>query len=616
MPHDRTRYPMGQGRAAGEPLLSFEPRPGAFALATEGAAVSIVCLEGESACVRRAAGDLRADLGAVLGAEPELLDALPAPRTVNRPFLVSALVGTIDANPVFARAEEMGAFDLSRVRSRREAFAIGVAEDVLPGGGAALLVAGSDPRGAVYGIYALSAAAGVSPWRWWADVPVVRRRDIWVSPGTWIGAEPSVRWRGLFLNDEEPCLGGWARRVFGGLNAAFYARFFELVLRLGGNLVWPAMWGKSFDEDDPENPAVAATYGIIIGSSHHEPMCRAHVEWARGGEGPWSYRRNAAVLGEFWRTGAARIRRCERIATLGMRGDGDEASEDGDDPELLHRIIRDQRRILGSEAGGAAIPQAWVVYKEVQGLYDRGFRPPEGVTIVLCDDNWGNLRKIPPAGERQRPDGHGVYYHFDYVGGPRSYKWIDTTQVARSWEQMGLAREAGADRLWIANVGDLKPLERQAEFFLELARNPDAWDARDAAGYAEAWAGRIFGPIAGSRAGAILSRYERLASRRKPELLGPETYSLVAHRETDRVLAEHAALEAEARELWDRVPEEYRSAYLQLVLYPVSALANLHALYAAVARNRLCAAQGRVSAAAWAAEASRLFERDEELSHD
>jgi beta-xylosidase len=425
-----------------------------------------------------------------------------------------------------------------------------------------------------------------------------------------------VKYRGIFINDEAPALTGWANEKFGGFNSRFYERVFELLLRLKGNYLWPAMWGSAFYDDDPDNPRLANEYGIVIGTSHHEPMMRAHDEWRRYGSGPWNYSRNDSVLREFWRQGIQRMGSYESIVTVGMRGDGDEPMSEKADVALLEKIVEDQRNILAGVTGKSpvTIPQLWALYKEVQEYYDRGMRVPDDVTLLLCDDNWGNLRRLPDLTEKPRAGGYGIYYHFDYVGGPRNYKWTNTVQIARVWEQMHLAYEYGARQIWIVNVGDIKPLELPTQFFLDYAWNPDLWPAERLPEYTRLWAEQQFGPRHAADIAGILAKYTTFNSRRKPELLAPDTYSLVNYREAETVVGSYRALAGEAQSLQRAIPPRLKDAFYQLVLHPVLSCANLNDLYVTVGRNHLYANQKRAATNALAARAVTLFEKDSTLS--
>jgi len=427
-----------------------------------------------------------------------------------------------------------------------------------------------------------------------------------------------VKYRGIFLNDEAPALTGWVNTTFGGYNHRFYEKVFELLLRLKANYLWPAMWNSAFNEDDPENARLADEYGIVMGTSHHEPMLRAQQEWKRHGTGPWDYSANSEVLDTFWSAGIERNKNFESTITLGMRGDGDMPMTEGANTALLEKIVADQRKILADHATPAlnADPKVWALYKEVQEYYEKGMRVPDDVTLLWCDDNWGNIRRLPTPEERKRPGGAGIYYHFDYVGDPRNYKWIDTNPIAKVWEQMHLAHEYGADRIWIVNVGDLKPMEFPIEFFLSYARDPARWDKDNLQEFTRLWAAREFGPEHASEIATLITRYGRLIGRRKPELLDADTYSLVNFREADRVEAEWKCLAVEAESLSAHLPAEQRDAYFELVLHRIKAAAIVTELYIAAGRSQLYARQGRASANDQAQLARSLFDADAALTYE
>lgn len=592
----------------------FAPCEGCAAVFADGAAAPLLVDAGDGPGIDRAVRRVQADLERVTGVRPEVLAAEGGTWPGGAPVVIVA--GTIGhSRPVDALAAD-GHIDGARLRGRRETFTWTVVRDPAPGVGMAVVIAGSDRRGTIYGLYELSKQAGVSAWEWWADVPVPRRDALWVTPTVHTLGEPAVEYRGIFLNDENPALLGFVNETFGGFNHRFYERVFELLLRLKGNYLWPAMWGKSIADDDSLSPDLAHEMGIVLGTSHHEPMMRAHVEWARYGEGPWNYEENPDVLEAFWAEGIRRMGGNESLVTVGMRGDGDEPMTEGTAIALLERIVARQREIIGEVTGRdpATVPQVWALYKEVQDYYDRGMRVPDDVTLLFADDNWGNIRRLPPPGAPPRKGGYGVYYHFDYVGDPRNYKWLNTNQLQRVQEQMHLAYVRGARKLWIVNVGDLKPMEFPTEFFLDFAWDPEAWPADRVGEYGRQWAARQFGSEHAVEIADLLDRYSRFAARRKPELVDPDTYSLTRFREFERILEDWRTLSVDARRAGDSLGPAYRDAYFQLVLYPVLALENLHELYHAAALNRLYAAQGRAEAATMADRVDSLFARDRELA--
>lgn len=593
----------------GPSYVTSEAGEGRFALSAAGQSAPLYVSADDYAGVIRAANALQSDIGRVTGTEPTLA-------TEGRPAsTMMVLIGTLGKSPIIDRLVRERKLKAAGVAGRWETFVLQVVDDPCPGVEQALVIAGSDKRGTIYGMYDLSEAIGVSPWHWWADVPVPHRSNLYVRPGRHTEGPPAVKYRGLFINDENPALLGWVNATFGGFNHRFYTKVFELLLRMKANYLWPAMWGKSFFDDDSLNHKLADTYGIVIGTSHHEPMMRAHVEWERYGHGPWNYRTNADTLRKFWRTGIERMDEYESLVTVGMRGDGDKPMTEGTAIHLLETIVGDQRQILKEVTGKdpAEIPQVWALYKEVQQYYDQGMRVPEDVTLLFADDNWGNIRRLP-ALDSTRAGGYGIYYHFDYVGGPRSYKWINTSQIERVWEQMHLAHRYGTNRIWIANVGDIKPMEFPITFFLNYAWNPDDWPVERLPAYTRLWAKQQFGREHAAAIADLLSTYTKYNSRRKPELLSPDTYSLVNYREAERVAAHYTALADRAERMYNDLPPEYRAAFYQLVLYPVKASANLNEMYVTVAKNRLYATQGRAATNTLADSARALFERDAELT--
>ena len=591
--------------------VSSSAGAGRFTLSTAGRPAPIVASSQDHPGVVRAVQSLRADIGRVTSNEPPVsLDTLPPAREV-------VVVGTLGRSPLIDRLVRAGALDTSGIAGRWEAFLIQVVERPWPGVERALVIAGSDRRGTTYGVYDLSAAIGVSPWYWWADVPVRQRRDLFVLPGRHSQGPPAVRYRGFFINDEAPALSGWVQETFGGFNHRFYEKVFELLLRLKANYLWPAMWQPhAIYADDSLSGPLADEYGIVLGTSHHEPMTRAHDEWRRFGSGPWNYEQNAEALRTFWRQGIRRMGSKETIVTLAMRGDGDMPMSAQANIALLDRIVADQRQIIAEETGRgpAATPQVWALYKEVQEYYDRGMRVPDDVTLLFSDDNWGDIRRLPARDAPPRAGGYGLYYHFDYVGGPRNYKWINTNAIPRIWEQLHLVYDYGVDRIWIVNVGDIKPMEFPTQFFLDYAWDPARWPAERLPEYTRAWAEQQFGPGHAADIAAVLAAYGRYSARRKPELLAPTTFALNDYREAETVLADYDRLVREAERISQALPAEYRDAYYQLVLYPVRALANVTDLYVTVGKNRLFASQGRAAANDLAARARELFARDAALT--
>jgi len=593
-----------------ERYVSFSPSPDSFPIISNGTVTRLHVDSSDFPGVLRATRDLQSDLEQVSGVKPALEISQAAP---NQPCV---LVGTLGRSAIVDRLVREGKLDLSAIRGRWEASLTQIVDHPLPGLDRALVIVGSDKRGTIYGIYDLSEQLGVSPWYWWADVPPARHTAAFVEPGAHLRGEPAVKYRGIFLNDEAPALSGWVNEKFGTYNGEFYKHVFELLLRLKANYLWPAMWNNAFNEDDPVNPQLADEYGIVMGTSHHEPMLRAQQEWKRHGVGPWDYAKNGPALREFWTQGIRRNRGYESIITLGMRGDGDVPMSEQSNVALLEQIVGDQRAILAEHLNPdlTKIPQVWALYKEVQDYYEKGMRVPDDVTLLWCDDNWGNLRRLPTTTERQRSGGAGVYYHFDYVGGPRSYKWINTVPIPKIAEQMNLAWRYGANRVWVVNVGDLKPLEFPIEFFLTLAWAPEKWDASHLDEYRRRWAEREFGSEPANEVAELIAGYTKYNGRRKPELLDPSTYSLTNYSEAERVVADFRALTTRAEALYAKLPAAYRDAFFQLVLYPVKASAVVNELSIEAGFNRLYAVQGRASTNTKAERVRALFHTDEALA--
>lgn len=584
---------------------------GSFPLAQKDQLATLYVDSQDYVSVVRAVEDLQADMKRVTDRTPIVSheqDGLGANVVI---------VGTISRSSVIDRLIQDRNIDVTPISGKWESFLIEVVPEPLPGVASGLVIAGSDKRGTIYGIYDLSGQIGVSPWYWWADMPVKRSEDLFVRTGRYVEGPPAVKYRGIFLNDEEPALGRWAVENYGGFNHEFYEKVFELILRMKGNYLWPAMWWASFNSDDSLNPKLADEYGIVMGTTHHEPMMRAHAEWKKINGGAWNYETNAEKLRQFWTEGIQRMDSRESIFTLAMRGDGDTAMSERTNIALLEKIVADQRKILADVTNKdvTTIPQLWALYKEVQDYYDKGMRVPEDVTLLLCDDNWGNVRRLPKPNDPPRSGGYGMYYHFDFVGGPRNYKWLNTSPIARVWEQMHLCYRHGVDRIWLVNVGDLKPMEFPIEFFLDYAWNPDRWPAERLSEYTRLWAEQQFGPEHASAIAEILSKYTKYNSRRKPEMLASDTYSLIHYREAETVVSDYNKLVKEAEWINKALPSEYKDAYYQLVLHPVRACANLNELRVTCGKNHLYAKQGRATTNDFANRVKKLFARDAEISH-
>ena len=552
---------------------------------------------GEHSCVQLAAANLQNDILQVTGLKPALNESTP-----------TILIGTVGVNKQIDSWVKQGL--LSDLKGKTEKFIIKTI-------GNQVVIAGSDKRGTVYGIYELSRQIGVSPWYYWADVPVEKHSDLYIIKGEYTDGEPAVRYRGLFLNDEAPCLTSWVKNTFGTDygDHRFYEKVFELILRLKGNYLWPAMWGWAFYADDPENLKTADAMGIMMGTSHHEPMARNHQEYARDrkGWGAWNYSTNKENLDRFFREGIERMKGTDDIVTIGMRGDGDEAMGNSTDTKLLENIIDNQRRIIKEVTKRPAkeTPQIWALYKEVQDYYDAGLRVPDDVTVLLCDDNWGNVRRLPTAEEQKRKGGWGLYYHVDYVGAPRNTKWINVTPTQNMWEQLQLAYNGGIQKLWILNVGDLKPMEYPIQLFMDMAWNPQKYNADNLLCHTRAFCAESFGEDQACEAASILNLVSKYNGRITSEMLDATTYTT---EEFAKVVAEYQSLEARALRQFITLKPEYQDAYRQIILFPVQAMGNIYEMYYAQAMNLKLAEQGDPEANCWAERCRQAFKRDSLLN--
>lgn len=559
--------------------------------------------------VLRAVRNLQEDAERVTGIKPDINNVVSENRML--------IIGTIANNRWIQKLLESGKLCMEDLKDKREKYLIQTIKQPFEGIDEAVVIAGSDKRGAIYGIYELSEQMGVSPWYYWADVPIRKQKVVSIKEGIYTDGEPAVKYRGIFLNDEWPSLGGWATETFGGFNSKFYEKVFELVLRLKGNFMWPAMWASAFYDDDPLNGPLADEMGIVMGTSHHEPMGLAQQDWKRKGKGAWNYVTNGQELRNFWAQGIERCKNWESVITIGMRGDGDEAMGDETNISLLQKIVKDQRNILEKTTDRKVqdIPQVWALYKEVQDYYDQGMRVPDDVTLLLCDDNWGNVRRLPDLKSKPRKGGYGMYYHFDYVGAPRNSKWVNISQVQRIWEQMNLTYQYGVRELWVVNVGDLKPMEYPITFFLDMAWNPSRFNETNLLEHTEAFCAQQFGEKYAKEAARIMNIYTKYNRRITPESLNSQTFSLENYDEWQHVKDEYSTLSYDALKLYYLLPEKYRDTFDQLVLYPVQACANLYEMYYAVALNHSLAAKNDVNANEWADKVRECFERDSILTY-
>lgn len=560
-------------------------QPGDFRLATSAAAAPIVFSAEDFKVVDLAAHDLAADIERLNGHRPAIrTDA----RGLHEPIV---LVGTLGKNPAIealAAAGKLGeAAGIASLRGAWESFLITTVADPLPGVPSALVIVGSDRRGTAFGVYELSQAMGISPWRWWADVEPEAMPEIHVAAGTRRFGPPSVKYRGIFINDEDWGLHVWAKKNFepehGGIGPKTYAKIFELLLRLKANTLWPAMHAVSKPFNSfPENAPLADDYAIVMGSSHAEPMLRNNVgEWPHDRDKDYNYLTNRDGVLKYWDERVAANGRFENTYTLGMRGIHDSSMQGPKtNPEriaTLKKIFADQRGLLAQHVRPDVehVPQLFCAYKEVLPLYRGGLTVPDDVTVMFPDDNFGYIRDFPTAAERARPGGSGVYYHLSYLGAPLSYLWLSTTPPALVWEEMTKAYDAGAKTIWIANVGDLKPAEIDTEFFLQMAWDINRWRRDNLGNFLPEWAAREFGAGPAQEIGGIMADYYRLNFQRRPEHLQwwmpkePPRASALSDAEVKTRLEEFDGLAKRVVQAAHKISSAQDNAFFELVSYPV-----------------------------------------------
>lgn len=580
-----------------------------FTVIEAGKPTAILADENDNVAIQIALKSLQKDFKAVSGNVAPIYNKVLADKMI--------IVGSIDSKFI-SQIIAAGKINGNELRGKNEKYIMTVVQNPVEGVSEALVIAGSDRRGTVYGIYELSEQIGVSPWYFWADTPIEHQENISIEHGTYTAGEPAVKYRGIFLNDEAPCLTTWVTNHYGTQRGGheFYADVFELVLRLRGNFMWPAMWDYAFYADDPINSKTADDMGVIMGTSHHEPMARNHEEWARNPKAygsVWDYTKNKKELQRFFREGIERAKDTEDLITIGMRGDGDAAlnGSDEDNIKMMEGLFKDQRDIIKKVTGKPAnqVPQVWALYKEVQLYYEKGLRVPDDVIILISDDNWGDVRKLPNAEERKHKGGWGMYYHVDYVGAPRNSKWLNITPVQHLWEQMQLTYDYGVDKIWVLNVGDLKPMEYPISLFLDMAWSPFKYSASTLLDHTRGFCEQQFGADQAEEATRILNLLCKYSGRITAEMLDKNTYNLESG-EWKQVADEWARLEAEALRQYMSLKPEYRDVYQQVILFPTQALANVYDMYYSQAMNNKLFVEGNPAANEWADRCERDFKRD------
>ncbi len=607
-------------QAAGAALTASEaPSAGSFPLVAGGRAAELLVDATDARVVRLAADAFAQDVERVTGRRPALrADAARLGSAV-------VIVGTIGHSATIDRLARDGRIEVGPIRGRWESCLLTSVARPFPGVKRAWVVAGSDRRGTAYGLFELSRLIGVSPWVWWADVTPAHRGELFLSGRATIGP-PKVKYRGIFLNDEDFGLKPWAAETFepetGDVGPKTYARVFELLLRLRANYCWPAMHEctRAFNHY-AANKQVADDYAIVMGSSHCEPLLRDNPdEWHRDGRGPWDWTINRDNIVEYWRTRVRENAAFENVWTVGMRGIHDTAMPGGgsldEQTRRLEDVVAAQRRLLSDvlHQDEAAPPQILIPYKETLALYQNHLRLPEDVTIVWPDDNNGYIRRLSSPEEQHRSGGGGVYYHLSYLGAPISYIWLDSTPPAQIWQEMTKAYAYDCRRLWVVNVGDLKPMEKGMSYFLDLAWDPERPELADQRAWLTAFAAQNFGQASAAEIGAILDGSYRLNHRLRPEHLSRENEFDPFHDgdQVARRLAAFADLVRRAETVEQSLPSDLRDAYFELVLYPVRASAKANEKLLSAWRSRSLAFERLPAANEWADRAEQAHRRIQE----
>ena len=622
-----------------------------FDLAVNGRTVPFLVENTAYEGVKRIASKVAADVEKVSGSLPETASCVDAAVKLADRVVFCA---TLDKSPLLDKMAGEGKLDPSCIRGKREVYLIRLVEDPWDGVKEALVICGSDKRGTIYGMFALSEYIGVSPLCYWGDAEPLRRSDVRISVDIeTVSREPSVKYRGFFINDEWPCFGNWTFSHFGGFTAEMYDHVFELLLRLKGNYLWPAMWTSSFPLDGPGslNEELADIYGVVIGFSHHEPCLRSSEEWdkVRGPESvygnEWNFYTNREGLTRYWEDSLIRSGKYENLITIGMRGERDSSMLGPDaslkqNIDLLKDIITTQRELIRRHVNPDLnqVPQLLALYKEVEAYFYgdeateglKDWEGLEGVTCMLCEDNFGHMRTLPAPELREKVEGRGggfgMYYHFDYHGGPVSYEWMPSTPFSKTWEQMCMAYEYGVRDVWIVNVGDLKGNETALAYFLALAYDYDTWGI-SAPGSWETFTSRWLlatfpeaGEAVREQMGLVLTEFIQINSMRRPEALHPGIYHPCHYLETDRMLERAAGIErvneAVMKALEEKGLQKARNAYYSMIGYPARASINLLRMHLYAGKNSHYAGQGKTIANFYAQKVTECIREDRRLGEE
>ncbi|MFR2967549.1 MAG: glycosyl hydrolase 115 family protein [Alistipes onderdonkii] len=601
----------------------------AFTLASPRQTAAILYDASDAAVVKRAAELFAADVEAVTGRRPQVTSATGETGP-------AVIVGTVGGSALIRRLSEAGKIDTAPLEGAWERYLIQTVANPLPGIRKALVIAGSDRRGAAYGLFTLSELIGVSPWYWWADVPVKKHAALHVDAPPTYSQTPSVRYRGIFLNDEDWGLTPWASQTFeperGNIGPRTYAKVCELLLRLKANYLAPAMHpvSTSFNQI-PENKLVADTFAIVMGSTHCEPLLlNTASEWDTQTMGPWNYDKNKEGINRVLTQRVRENSPYENVYTLALRGLHDGAMSTTlpmhEKVRMLQQALLDQRRILAENIDRPVetVPQAFTPYKEVLEIYSNGLELPDDVTIVWPDDNYGYMKRLSGVREQRRTGRSGVYYHVSYLGVPHSYLWFSTTPPSLMYEELRKAYDTTADRLWLLNCGDLKGSEMQVSLFLDMAWDIGRFTADNVVTYPARWLAGIFGEAYYDRLEAMTREHLRLAFPRKPEYMGwgyhwnrfdhnceqltDTDFSFTNYDEAPRRLEAYRKLGARAEALLHEIGDEARPAFYQLVYYPLRGAELMNRMTLGGQRNRWYARQGRAATNAVRDEVQRCYD--------
>lgn len=604
-----------------------------------------ICLE-QSAFpgVIRVTEKVAHDVELVSGKKPQILVEKEIPETLESSGEDWTIIAATKGKSSFLKKlEEAGSAELKELEQKRECYAWIFPEIKNRTKSNLLVIAGSDKRGTIYGLFHLSEMLGVSPFVDWCGLMPPKQEKIELREDmACISKEPSVRYRGFFINDEWPAFGNWCNHNFGGFNANAYDHVFELLLRLKGNYLWPAMWSARFADDGPDllNAELADEYGIIMGMSHHEPCLRQGEEYKylRGKNSvygdAWNFRTNREGITKFWEDGLKRSGKFENVITVGMRGEADTAimgknATLEDNIQLLRDVLKTQKKLIQERVNPdlTKVPRMIALYKEVEEFFYgnektkglMGAEELEDVILMLCDDNYGNLRTLPTEEMRKHAGGYGMYYHLDYHGWPVSYEWINSSYLPKIWEQMSMAYDFGVRELWMVNVGDIATQEFPLSFFLDMAYDFDRWGSRAlncTQEYTRKWVRQQFGSVEEETQDTIadiLEQYTKIIHRRRPEALNPETYHPVQEKESSRIFEEEEQLLKKLQDVYETIEKtnpQNLSAFIALVYYPAFGTMNLVKMQILAGWNHYYANLGAVCANDYGDEVERCMEQD------